>query len=83
MPESTITAQVHESFDIHGNFGSKFPFDLEFAIDYLANAVDLSLGKIVGTGIRVDFEFNQNPIGCGSSDTVNVGQADFYPFASR
>jgi hypothetical protein len=55
MPEATVTAQVHKPFDVHGNLCSKLPFYLEFVIDYLTNAVDLSLGKIVCIGIRIDF----------------------------
>jgi hypothetical protein len=57
MPEASVTAEVHQPFDVHGNFCSKFPFYLEFAIDYLTNAVDLSFGKIVCIGIGIDLKF--------------------------
>jgi hypothetical protein len=83
MPEASVTAEVHKPFDIHGNFGTKLPFYLEFVIDYLTNAVDFSLGKIVCIGIRIDLEFVKDPIGSSSSDTVNIGQTDFNPFTPR
>jgi hypothetical protein len=83
VPESTVTTQVHEPFDIHGDFRTKFPFYLVFAIDHFANAVDLSFGKIVCVGIGIDFELFEDPIGACSSNTVYIGQTDFYPFASR
>ena len=83
MPETSIAAEVHKPFDIHGNFSSKFPFYLEFVIDYLADAVDLSFGEIVCVGIGINLEFVKDPIGSRSSDTVNIGQTDFYPFTPR
>lgn len=83
MPEASITTQVHKPFDVHGNFRSKLPFNLEFVIDYLTDAVDLGLGKIISIGVRIDLEFSEDPIGNGSSDTINIGQTDFYPFTSR
>jgi hypothetical protein len=83
VPEPAITAQIHEPLDIHGHFRAKFPFYLVFVIDYLANAVDFSLGKFVCAGIRVDVEFAEDPIGSSSSDTINVGQTDLYPFTPR
>jgi hypothetical protein len=63
MPEASITTEVHKPFDIHGNFCAKFPFYLEFVIDYLADAVDLSFGEIVCVGIRINLEFVKDPIG--------------------
>ena len=83
MPETSIATKVHKPFDVHGNFRSKFPFYLEFVIDYLTNAVDLSFGKIVCVGIGIYLEFIEDPIGSGSSNTVNIGQTDFYPFTPR
>lgn len=83
MSEPAITTQVHQPFDVHGDFRSKLPFYLEFVVDYLADIVDLRLGKIIGIGVRIDFELVENPIGSGSSDTVDIGQTDFYPFTSR
>jgi hypothetical protein len=83
MPEASITTEIHKPFDVHGNFGAKFPFYLEFVIDYLADAVDLSFGEIVCVGIGINLEFVKDPIGSRSSDTVNIGQTDFYPFTSR
>jgi hypothetical protein len=83
VPEASVTTQVHKPFDVHGNFCSKLPFYLEFVIDYLTNAVDFSFGKIVCIGIRIDFQLAQDPIGNGSSDTIDIGQSDFNPFTSR
>ena len=83
MPEAAVTAQIHKPLDIHGNFCSKFPFYLEFTIDYLTDAVYLSFGKIVCIGIRIDFKLAQDPIGNSSSDTIDIGQSDLYPFTSR
>jgi hypothetical protein len=83
MPEASVTPQVHQPFDVHGNFCSKFPLYLEFTIDYLADVVYFSFGKIVCTGIGIDFQLTEDPIGNGSSDTIDIGQSDFYPFTSR
>jgi hypothetical protein len=82
MPEAPVTAEIHQSFDVHGYFCAKFPFDLIFVIDDLTNAVDFSFGEIVCVGIWIDVKLIQDPVGRGSSDTVNIGQTNFNPFAS-
>jgi hypothetical protein len=83
MPKPTIATQVHQPFYIHGDFCSKLTFYLVFTVDYLAYAVDFSLGKIVCVGIRVDIQFVKDPIGGCSPNTIYIGQSDFYPFPSR
>jgi len=83
MPEASVTAKIHKPFNVHGNFCSKLTFYFEFTIDYLTNAVNLRFGKIVCIGIRIDFKLTEDPIGNGSSDTIDIGQSDFYPFTSR
>ena len=56
MPQTPITTEVHQPFDVHGNFRAEFTLNLVLAVDDLANIVDFSLGKIVGTGIGIDLE---------------------------
>ena len=83
MPEPAVTAQVHQPFDVHGNLRAKLPFYLEVTIDDFTNAVDLSLGEIIRARIRINLELVQDPIGSSPADTIDIGQTDFYPFASR
>jgi len=83
VPEAAIATKIHEPFDIHGYFSSKFTFYLAFTIDYLTNAIDFSLGKIVRVGIRINIQLAKDLVGSGSSYTVNIGQTDFYPFTPR
>jgi hypothetical protein len=83
MPETAITSKIHKPFDVHGNSCAKLPLYFEFTIDYLTNTVNFSFGKIVCIGIRIDFKLTEDPGGNGSSDTIDIGQSDLYPFTSR
>ena len=56
MAQAPIAPQVHEAFDIHGDFGSELTFDFAIIIDYFADTVDLHFRQIIGIRIRIDFE---------------------------
>lgn len=43
MPEAAVTPQIHESFYIHGNFGSKCSLYLVFIIYDLSNTIYFGL----------------------------------------
>jgi hypothetical protein len=56
MTEATVTTQIHESFNIHGNFGSKGSLYLAFIVYDLSNTIYFRLRQTICFGIRADVE---------------------------
>jgi hypothetical protein len=56
VPEPAVTPQIHESLDVHGNFGTAFAFDLVIAIDHFADGIDLGLGQIIRFSVRINIK---------------------------
>jgi len=57
MPKTAVATKVHKPFNVHRHVGPQFALDLVFAVNDLADIVDLGFGKIVRTGIRINIEF--------------------------
>ena len=73
MAQAPVASQVHQTFDIHGDFGPELTFDFTIIIYHFADTVDLHFRQIIGIRIRIDFELRKNLIGCASAYTVYVG----------
>lgn len=76
VAQATITAQIHQSFDIHGHFRSELAFDLVFRVNGFPNIIDLLFSQTAGLERRVDSGFVKNLSGSAGTDTVNIGQCD-------
>lgn len=74
MAQSTVTPQIHQSFDIHGDVGPKFPFNLVTFVNGLSNIVDLFFSQTARLDCRIDPGFVKNLSGSAGTDTVNIGQ---------
>lgn len=83
MPKPSIRSEIHQTFDIHRSHGAKLSLHHVFVVDELADAVDFGFGKIIGTGTMIDLEFVQDVAGCGSTDTIDIGQSDYDMFMTR
>lgn len=81
MPQPTIAAQVHQSFDIHGYTGTQFTLNFVSVINSFTNLINIRLRQIIGFHIGVNANLSQNFFGCGSTDSIYVGKADFNSFA--
>ena len=53
MPETPVTADVHETFDIHGHFGAQGALDLVVTFDLVPQLVHVVIGEIGRTAIRI------------------------------
>jgi hypothetical protein len=81
MAQSPVAPQIHESLDVHGNFGAQFTFHLNLTVNGLTNVVDFGIRQIVGKGIGINVQLFQNFVRSGPPDPVNVGQSDLNPLA--
>ncbi len=82
MPEPSVRSDVHESLDVHGHFGSKGSLYFEAPLDLFPKEIDLLVGKISGSSVRVHPAGIQDLRGSGLPDPVDIGQCDLDPFPS-
>lgn len=83
MTKPPITSQIHQPFDIHGDFGPKLSFDFVMTVNHLADPVDVGFCQIISPGIGIHIEGRDDMPGSGFADAVNIGQSDFDPLAFR
>src|SRR5215217_3652703 len=60
MTNAAIRTNVHQSLDVHRDFGAQRALDLVVALDDTANLVDVSVCEIANTQRRVDTGFLEN-----------------------
>jgi len=75
MSQPTITAYIHEPFDVQGNFRPKTSFYLVLVLDYVPEFTDFFGRKIVRFFVRIDFRLFADLFGRRSSYTEDIGQS--------
>ncbi len=59
MPQTAISTKIHESFNIHGHFCSKFTFDPVFTIYHFSDIVYFILRQIIRLFVQINLELSQ------------------------
>jgi hypothetical protein len=55
MAKTPVSPQVHQSFDVHGNFSPQIPFDFQVAlVDGLTDFSYFYVGQLVGLALKVN-----------------------------
>jgi hypothetical protein len=80
VPQATVTAQVHQTLDIHGYFSAQIAFHLELRIYDLPDRVDLRFRKIVTLRVPTDAGLIEYLLGSRAAYTIDVSQSDLYAF---
>jgi hypothetical protein len=80
VPQATITAQVHEPFDIHGYFATAITFNHKILIQNFSNFGNVSFSNIVTAhGIAQPCQIENSP-GRGPTYTMDIGQSNLHMF---
>ena len=81
MPDSTITIDGLEAFQVTLQFAAKIALDQHLvARDRLDNFVDLMRGEVPGAQVWIDIRLLQDAFCSARSNSVNVGQRSLDPF---
>src|SRR3954454_11914263 len=73
MPNAPIAPDVHQPFDVHGDFGAQRSFHLDRPFDHLAKPGHFGVREIPDPGVRTDAGFPQNTAAGGPADAEDVG----------
>ena len=63
MSQPTITADVHQPFDVHLNLFPQIAFDIALLIDHRPDPIDLFLGKLTNAPVSAYMRFTQDLVG--------------------
>jgi len=72
VAEPAIAADVHESFDIHGDLTPEVTFYPHFFVDDVAQAVDFIVCQVPNTRVWIDSGASEKLLACVQSDTVDI-----------
>jgi len=76
MAHTTVTTQIHETFDIHGQRAAQIAFHRVLA-NLTTNGFNFRLGEIFDLRFRLDATGVTNFQRCGTADSVNGRQRDY------
>jgi len=80
VADTTITSDVHQSFDVHLHFASQRTFDLVLRRDDAANLRRLVICQITDLSVDIDARLVQNRASSCAPDTVDGRQANLRMF---
>ena len=80
--DAAIAADVHQSLDVHRDFGTKRAFDLT-PLDHLTEPVRLRRRRDRAPAYRGSTPSPQDPAAGRASDAEDVGQSDLNPLLAR
>jgi len=83
MPESAIRANFDEPLDVHRNVFAQIALDATFALDDLADAVDLFFVQVLYLLPRLDVRRLQNSSSARIANSVNVSERDIRVLVAR
>src|SRR5258705_4507867 len=76
VADATVRSDVHESLDVHRDFGAQRTLDPVFLLDDAAQLLHVGVREVADAQRRVDPRLLQDLHGRGPSDPENVGQSD-------
>jgi hypothetical protein len=74
VPQSAVAANVHQSFDIHGDLTSEVTFHAHFLVDNVAQAIDLVVGQFAHPRIWIDIRALEELLARMESYSVDIWQ---------
>src|SRR4029079_3634540 len=83
VAEAAVGADLDESLDVEGRLAAEVALHLVSAVDQLAQAVDLLLGEIADTGVRIDVGLGKDLLARGQTDPEDVRESDLYALLTR
>src|SRR5438477_13203245 len=83
MSDASVGADMHQALGVLAHLAPQVSLDLVAAVDDLAQAVDLVLGKVARAGVARDVGRGQDLARCRWTDAVDVGKRDLGALLAR
>jgi hypothetical protein len=83
MPDTPVTADFNQTFDVKCNLAAQVSLDIVILVDKFAQTTQLIFSKIFDPGIGANPGVRQDRYGPISTNTINIAQRNFNPFVTR
>jgi hypothetical protein len=83
MTKSAVTAQVHQSFDVHADFPAAVTFDHKLFVYNLSDDRDIIVGQIITAQGMGNICLIQDFPGRSAANPVDIGQGNHHMLAFR
>jgi hypothetical protein len=75
VAKTAVAANVHQTLDVHRDFPAEIAFDSHLFVDDLAKAIDLIVGQVPNSRIRVDIRPLEQLLARMQPNSVDVRQS--------
>ena len=82
MTNASLALNLNQSLDVEGYLTTQITFDRQVVLEVITQLRSFFFGQVLNAGIGVDTGYGQNVFCSLLTNTVDVGQADLYPFLS-
>jgi len=76
VPETPVTADIHETLNIETDFSSKSTFDFIFGFNNIPDLSQFFLIEVINEPHRINLRFFADCIGGRATDSVDIGQCN-------
>src|SRR2546423_297229 len=83
MTQAAVTADVHQTLDVHLRALAQVAFDLALSLDDRADAPQLLLVEVAHARVPRDARLFENRVRARAPDTINVRQSDLDALIDR
>ncbi len=74
VAQTTVATDIHQPFDVHGNFGAQGALHPVIFGNDIADFGDIIIAQILDARIRINAGLLENSARVGHPDSENVGQ---------
>ena len=76
MTQAAVAADLHQALDVLRRLLAEITFDPDLVLDDLPDATGFVFREVSNQDRWIDLGLLQDPVGNGTANAVNVGQAD-------
>src|SRR5690554_1924420 len=74
VTQAAVATDIHEALDVQLDLAPQVTLDLVLLLHHATEAGDLGFRQVLDPGVRADLGLDQNLLGTGESDAVDVRQ---------
>jgi hypothetical protein len=72
MPQTSVTTEIHQALDAHGNITTQITFNAVAVSNYLTDLNDILIGQLVNPHRTIDLRLGADLVRCCRANSVDV-----------
>jgi hypothetical protein len=83
VTEASVAADLHQTLDVLPDLTAEVTFNLQIAVDELAQPHNLFFREVTDASVRIDAGLPDDPLTRSEPNSENVRQSDLYALLAR